>query len=104
VKRLDLWLVLTASCAEASRLASESLDRELATSERWALRVHTAICRNCRRFVHQIRLIHQALTQMSDTLRSELQSHSLRLSPERRREIKQLLASDAHDERSERRH
>jgi len=45
------------SCKEASRLASEAHDRRLGLRERWALRMHTAMCSACRAYGQQIALL-----------------------------------------------
>ena len=48
-------------CEEASALASQSYERSLDRPERLALGVHTILCRPCRRFRHQVDVLHQAL-------------------------------------------
>ena len=42
------------SCKEASRLASEGLDRKLSLTERLELRAHLLICGACRRYRRQL--------------------------------------------------
>lgn len=49
------------SCAQATRLLSESQERALGTSERTLLRVHTWICSGCRNFGDQLGFIRQAM-------------------------------------------
>jgi hypothetical protein len=56
-----VWRILNLSCEEISRLASESLDRELDLPERIALWSHLWCCVACRRFRRQIELIRVAL-------------------------------------------
>jgi hypothetical protein len=46
-----------------SRLASESLDRDLGRMERFAMRSHLLYCAACRRFERQIKLLHLAMRQ-----------------------------------------
>ena len=53
----DLKLILTLNCRESSRLVSDSLDRKLRWSERWAVRLHVLICWSCRRFKQQLLLL-----------------------------------------------
>jgi len=53
------------SCKEATRLLSEALDRRLLLSERVALCFHLFICKLCRRYARQIRVL-------TDTLRSDV--------------------------------
>ena len=86
--------LLQLSCCEASRLASEALDRELTRRERWALRIHTFLCYACRRFAAQVRLLRKALTKAPDDWRMHWQGRSIKLSAHRRETIKRLL-SDA---------
>lgn len=43
-------MLLSLGCDEAAQLLSRRLDDELSTVERWALAVHLAICRPCKRF------------------------------------------------------
>ena len=58
-------LILTIKCEESTRLVSESLDRTLPRSERWALRLHAMCCRSCRRYRHQIHLLREAISERS---------------------------------------
>ncbi|MCK6391551.1 MAG: zf-HC2 domain-containing protein [Azonexus sp.] len=49
------------SCKEASRLASQQLERKLSLSERLQFRLHLAFCIGCRRMERQFRFMHDAL-------------------------------------------
>jgi hypothetical protein len=51
-------------CEEATALASQSYERSLDRPERLALGIHTILCHPCRRFRHQVELLHQALGQI----------------------------------------
>ena len=84
--------LLLFSCREASRLASESLDRELTRRERWALRIHKCICHTCRRFAAQIGTMRDSVAKMPDNLRKQIFNKTSKLSTERRVQIKRLLA------------
>jgi len=48
------------SCKEASRLASQQLERHLGFWERIQLRIHVAYCAGCRRMEKQFRFLHEA--------------------------------------------
>jgi len=48
------------SCKEASRLASQQLERQLTLGERVRLRLHLAICVGCRRMERQFRFLRAA--------------------------------------------
>jgi predicted anti-sigma-YlaC factor YlaD len=54
------------SCKEASRLVSQSHDRELSLGERVRLRVHLAICRGCRAFSAQLAFLRRAVRRLGD--------------------------------------
>ena len=48
------------SCKEASRLASQQLERKLSLRERLLLRWHTAYCTGCRRMESQFLFLRDA--------------------------------------------
>jgi hypothetical protein len=79
------------TCREASRLASEALDRPLTRRERWALGFHTFLCRNCRRFPQQIAILHSLAAIVPGQLRAEMVAGTTQLSIARREKIKRLL-------------
>lgn len=62
---LDFWRTLNAPCRSMARLASESLDRDLAGAERIALRSHLIYCRACRLYSRQIEALHRALRDLA---------------------------------------
>ena len=43
-----------ATCREATELASRAMDERLPLSNRMALQLHLAICKNCARFSQQL--------------------------------------------------
>ncbi|HCU85443.1 MULTISPECIES: zf-HC2 domain-containing protein [unclassified Methylophilus] len=49
------------NCKQTSVLVSQSLDRPLTWRERWAVRLHLAICIYCRRFTQQLKWIRNAM-------------------------------------------
>ncbi len=49
------------SCQEASRLASEGLDRKLPSLQRWRLRLHLLLCSACRAYKREIEGIHRLI-------------------------------------------
>jgi hypothetical protein len=62
VSHLDgLLRVLTLRCEAASELASRELDDSLPRLDRAALLCHILVCKSCREFRAQIRLIRSAL-------------------------------------------
>lgn len=84
--------LLALTCREASRLISDSLDRELTRRERWALRIHTLICTACQRFAQQTRMIRDAIAHLPDALREQWSDSAAKLSADRRAQIKGALA------------
>lgn len=44
-------------CEDATKIASDGLDRRLSTREAIGLRLHTLGCDKCRNFTRQIRMI-----------------------------------------------
>jgi len=44
----------TITCKETTELASRAMDERLPLSERMALRLHLAMCKNCARFAQQL--------------------------------------------------
>lgn len=53
--------MLHLNCVQATRLMSESQERELSASERTVLRMHTWICAGCRTFSGQVGFLRQAM-------------------------------------------
>lgn len=51
-------------CIDATRLASESQDRELGLAERTSLQMHLVICAGCRRFNAQLGVLRQAMRRV----------------------------------------
>ncbi|MBL8406549.1 zf-HC2 domain-containing protein [Candidatus Accumulibacter phosphatis] len=51
------------NCKEAIRLMSEEMDRDLAGSDRFALRLHKLICVGCRNYHKQLTFLRQACQQ-----------------------------------------
>lgn len=85
----SLRLILTLDCEQSSRIVSESLDRHLTLSERWAVRFHYIGCWSCRRFRKQVEFLREAV-QKADELpivELEMPAASVGLSDEARQRI-----------------
>lgn len=54
------------NCIEATRLASESLERPLGLRERLAHRIHITYCSGCRRFTAQVVVLREAVHRLAD--------------------------------------
>ncbi len=64
----DIWRILTLHCDEASRLASEALDRPLSGADRLAMRLHTLVCLSCRRYRRQISDLRRISGRLADRI------------------------------------
>lgn len=62
---------LNLKCREAVRLMLAENDLPLQTGERWRLRFHLLICRNCERFSRQNLVMRTALDQWRNYTESE---------------------------------
>ncbi len=60
--------VLSQTCSEAARLISDSQEQPLPWMARVGLRMHLAICRHCRRYQHQVQLMHTVFQEFPDRL------------------------------------
>ena len=87
----DCWHLLNLPCEGMSRLASESLDRELTRPERAALRMHTFYCSACRRYLRQLKLINRALRRLAARLETDEPLPGAGLPDDVREEIKRSL-------------
>jgi hypothetical protein len=92
MKLHNLRIMVSLSCEEASRLASESLDRELTRSERWGLSFHTLVCRSCHRLMRQLELLRAVAAKVPDSAQHTIRAALPQLSLDRKQRIKQLLS------------
>ena len=67
----ECWQLLNLPCEGMSRLASQSLDRDLTRTERAALRLHMFYCAACRRYLRQLKLVTRALRGLSGQLETD---------------------------------
>lgn len=56
------------SCKQSSQIISASLDRQLTTRERLALKLHLLICKYCNRFNLQLQALRVAMTVMTESI------------------------------------
>ncbi len=83
---------ISPDCKEAVRLQSEALDHQLPGLERLGLRFHLVLCKWCRRYGKQIRLLHDAAHEHPEELAD---AASQKLSPAARERISQSLRNQA---------
>ena len=91
---LDAWRLLNLPCEGMSRLASESLDRELGLMERVALRAHLLYCTACRRYRRQLERMRGALRKLAGDLEAGAPSLGPCLPDDARERIKRALKGD----------
>ncbi len=72
------------TCKELVARSSELLDSELSFRERMAVRRHLMLCRNCRRFIKQMRLTQGVVRQLPETPGAEVDDLAARLAQKRR--------------------
>ena len=85
------WCLLNLPCEGMSRLASESLDRDLGRVEWVALRSHLLYCSACRRFERQIKILRCAVRRLVMRVEAGEQSRGPGLPDELRERIKRAL-------------
>lgn len=83
---------ISPNCREASRLQSEALDHALTPLQRFGLRVHLILCKWCRHYGKQIRLLRRAAHEHPDQV---AEATSSTLSPESRERLKRALRDEA---------
>ena len=52
------------TCKEASRLLSQSMDRQMSVGELARLRLHLTLCDACRNFERQMKQLRQAVARL----------------------------------------
>ncbi|AQZ34383.1 anti-sigma factor [Pseudomonas sp. LPH1] len=72
------------TCKELVAHSSDYLDGQLTLRQRLAVRAHLAMCGNCRRFIHQMKLTQAVIRQMPDEELPELDALAERLAQDRR--------------------
>jgi predicted anti-sigma-YlaC factor YlaD len=72
------------SCKELVAQSSDYLDSQLNLRMRFAVRTHLAMCRNCRRFIRQMRLSQLVLRRLPQGQNAELDALAQRLAELRR--------------------
>jgi anti-sigma factor RsiW len=72
------------SCKELVARSSDYLDKQLSFRQRLAMRRHLLACKNCRRFIKQMRLSQAVLRQLPQGQNAELDSLAAKLAELRR--------------------
>ncbi|SDH37227.1 anti-sigma factor family protein [Pseudomonas panipatensis] len=72
------------TCKQLVALSSDLLDSQLSLREKLAVRRHLLVCRNCRRFLKQMRLTRATLRLLPEAPSPELDLLAARLAELRR--------------------
>ncbi|PWK30125.1 anti-sigma factor family protein [Pseudomonas sp. OV226] len=74
------------TCKEQVARSSDYLDGQLSFREKLMVRHHLMFCRNCRRFIRQIRLMQATLRAMPEEAVPDVDALAERLAAERRKD------------------
>jgi hypothetical protein len=87
----DLKTHLLLTCEDSARLLSEDCDRTLSPLERAGLRLHLAVCRQCRKFRRNLRLLRRLLNEVT---KPHFPEYTLlpRLTPQKQARLRRTLA------------
>ncbi|MHA6494703.1 anti-sigma factor family protein [Pseudomonas borbori] len=72
------------NCKELVARSSDFLDGQLGLRQRLGVHAHLAMCRNCRRFIRQMRLSQAVLRQLPSGQRADLDALATKLAEKRR--------------------
>ena len=73
----NIVFILTLRCDQASRLISNSQEMPLNMAERWALSFHLLICRMCRKYKKQLKLMRDILAKLTESRLYDIVASSL---------------------------
>jgi hypothetical protein len=59
------------NCNQTTQLVSQSLDRRLTLSERFALQLHLMLCKFCKRFSQQIQIMRVNMKTLMNTIEND---------------------------------
>jgi len=89
----NVLLILTLTCDQAAELMSRAQDITLSRSERWALSFHLLICRLCRKYKRQLKLLRAIMNKISDPRTYEDKTPAL-LDPEQSKAFQNRLSKN----------
>jgi anti-sigma factor RsiW len=75
------------TCKELVARSSDLLDGELSFRERMAMRRHLMLCRNCRRFIKQMKLAQAVVRLMPESQGADVDSLAAHLAQKRRESL-----------------
>jgi hypothetical protein len=59
------------NCKQTSQLISQSLDRKLTLRERFALQLHLLICKYCKRFSQQVKIMRVSVRALINSVEKD---------------------------------
>jgi hypothetical protein len=62
----NVLLILTLTCDQAAEFMSRAQETALSRPERWALSFHLLICRLCRKYNRQLKLMRSIMNKIAD--------------------------------------
>lgn len=62
----NVLLILTLTCDQAAELMSRAQEVSLSRPERWALSFHLLICKLCRKYNRQLKLMRAIMNKIAD--------------------------------------
>jgi len=74
------------TCKEQVARSSDYLDGQLSFREKLMVRHHLMFCRNCRRFIRQMRLMQATLRKLPEKPEGDLDALAERLAAQRRKD------------------
>ncbi|MGF1582322.1 MAG: zf-HC2 domain-containing protein [Gemmataceae bacterium] len=86
-----LFYVFSLKCKAASQLMSDSCERDLQFHERWALRIHLALCWSCKQFRRQIQFVRRAFQEISVVEPNQPHPQRLQLSESAKERMTQAM-------------
>lgn len=88
--------ILTLTCDQSAELMSLSQEKPLKGSERWALSFHLMICRFCRKYKRQLKLMRGILSKITEPGTYDVEVPSL-LEPEQSQALQDRLSKKIRD-------
>lgn len=89
----NVLLILTLTCDQASEFMSRAQEATLSRPERWALSFHLLVCRLCRKYHRQLKLLHDIMNKIADSRTYEDKTPTL-LDPEQSKAFQNRLSKN----------
>ena len=87
----NVLLIMTLTCDQAAELMSRAQEVKLSRPERWALSFHLLICRLCRKYNRQLKLLRAIMNKLANSSTYEDKVPPL-MEPKQRKELQNRLS------------